>query len=486
MARRAAAAAAAAAASAIVDGVADSGGGGGGGGGSGGGRRGVSGVWSALASLRRALPWTGDGRRGGAGARWSGDGDGTAEPPPPLVWRRSRIDRVDEEPEVAGELLLDAPAADGDDWDAAAHDDRLSPVAAGWGGDARVPPPPSRPPSPSPSPSAVPPPTGTPTPLPSAAPTPTPTPVGATAPPTQRPVPTVPPYRGYIPVTAPLPGAVNVTHLSLMMYKLVMGLQPGVRSIVDLPCDATAEWMPSVLARLAYEVPALSYTCVWTAAGAGGRAAAAHKAALSATTATVRFVYRPGVSVVGVGGEGVPAAALALSWGGFQGWSHRAVWRYFRALQAAGVGWVAFQNTLAAEPGGAANTPGKPVNVRRPPFHFGAAARIFNNLEVPLPPSPSPSLSPLPSPTGDAAAAAAPGLVLPAAAMFGMIVTSPTPASTSTVFRKQMLLYEVNKLRGETYFRKMRRYRHRHEPVGEAAVEAEEVAEAERQRFHIY
>lgn len=290
-------------------------------------------------------------------------------------------------------------------------------------------------------------------------------------------------------MAAPLPGAVNVTHLSLMTYKLVMGLQPGVRSIVDLPCDATAEWMPSVLARLAYEVPALSYTCVWTAGGAGGRAAAAHKAALSATTATVRFVYRPGVSVVGVGGEGVPAAALALSWGGFQGWSHRAVWRYFRALQAAGVGWVAFQNTLAAEPGGAANTPGGPVNVRRPPFHFGAAVRIYNNLEVPLPPSPSPSRSPSPSPAGDASAAAtaaAAGMVLPVAGVFGITVTSPTPAPSPTVLRKQLLLYEVDKLRGETYFQKMRRYRRRREPVGEAAVEAEEVAEAERQRFRIY
>lgn len=451
-------------------------------------------MWSVLVSLRRALPW-GGGRRGAAaaataGAR-AGGVDGPAEPPPPLVWRRSRIDRVDEEPEVAGEAPLDAAAADGGDWDTPPghpSGDRPTPVAAGWGGDARVPPPPSRPPSPSPSPSAVPPPTGTPSPSPSPPPTPTPTPVGATAPPTRRPAPTVPPYRGYTPGTPPSPGAVNVTHLSLMTYKLVMGLQPGVRSIVDLPCDATASWMPSVLARLAYEVPALSYTCVWT--GGAGRAAATHKAALAATTAAVRFVYRPAVAVVGVGGEGVPAAALALSWGGFQGWSHRAVWRYFRALQAAGVGWVAFQNTVAAEPGGAANTPGGPINVRRPPFHFGAAARIFNNLEVPLPPSPSPSPSPSsspspfssPSPTEGVADA---GMVLPAAAAFFM-PTPPTPTPTPAVLRKQLLLYEVDKLRGETYFQKMRRYRRRREPVGEAAVEAEEVAEAERQRFRIY
>lgn len=181
------------------------------------------------------------------------------------------------------------------------------------------------------------------------------------------------------------------------------------------------------------------------------------------------------MGVVGVGGEGVPGAALALSWGGFRGWSHRAVWRYFRALRAAGVRWVAFQNTLAAEPGGAANTPGGPVNVRRPPFHFGAAARIFNNLEVRV--QPALPLPPAPAPVGGAAAAAADGRATG---------PGPTPTPTPTILRKQLLLYEVDKLRGETYFQKMRRYRRRREPAGEAAVEAEAVAEAERQRFRIY
>lgn len=174
----------------------------GGGGGGGGHRWGGGSVWSPLASLQRSLPWL----RPRAG-RTGGDGDAPAEPSP-LVWRRSRIDRVDEEPEVAGEpALAAAVAADADDWDAAPaghpRGDRPSPVAAGWGGDARVPPPPSRPPSPSPSPSAVPPPTGSPSPSPSPPPSPTPTPVGATLPPTRPPAPTVPPYRGYHP---PPPG----------------------------------------------------------------------------------------------------------------------------------------------------------------------------------------------------------------------------------------------------------------------------------------
>lgn len=141
------------------------------------------------------------------------------------------------------------------------------------------------------------------------------------------------PYRGYTPARSPPPGAVNVPHLSLMTYQLVMGLQPGVRSIVDLPCDATAAWMPSVLARLVDEVPALFYTCVWAG---GGRAAR----------------------------EGVPAAALALSWGGFPGWSHRAVWRFFRALPPSH------------------NTRGQPAAPRR--THFGTSPR-----------SPSPPARPL-------------------------------------------------------------------------------------------
>jgi len=388
------------------------------------------------------------------------------------VWRRSLIDRVDEEPEVVGEVDIEA-IPDRDDGDdrigppGAADGDRQSAVRAGWGGNARVPTPPTRPPSPSPSPSPVPPPTGTPSPTPSPLPTATPTPFGATPAPTRSPSPTITPYTGYVPATPPPPGAVNVTHLSLMTYKLVLSLQPSVRSVLDLPCDATAEWMPSVLARLAYEVPAFAYTCVW--AGADSRDAAAHKAALVNTTAAVRFLHRPSVGSVGVGGEGVPPADLALCWGGFGGWSLRAVWRYFRALGAAHVRFVAFQNTLSSEPGGAPNTPGSPINVRRPPFHFGAAARIFNGMDVPAVGPPTPAPSPTPAAAGERASP----LPSPSAA-------PPGPP------RKQLLLYEVAKLRGDTYFRKMRRYRRVRPAGGEAAVEAEAEAEAERQRFRIY
>lgn len=177
----------------------------------------------------------------------------------------------------------------------------------------------------------------------------------------------------------------NLTRVSHMLYRIIR--YHNIRSMLDVPCTAHVAWMPALLARLDYEIPAFRYQCMDSAPDVSAASRALRGASESATiTGGVRYWEVP-----------LPAVDLIFSWSGLEHLSLSRTFSFFYNVRASGsslalVGHHAgLENAvIRRSASGKRKTMTRPrppgVNLREQPFAFAAAERVIGGFGLPPPP----------------------------------------------------------------------------------------------------
>lgn len=180
-------------------------------------------------------------------------------------------------------------------------------------------------------------------------------------------------------------GTHNLTRVSHMLYRIIR--YHNITSMLDVPCTAHVAWMPALLARLDYEIPAFRYQCMDSAADVSAAARALRGASESAiVTGGVRYWEVP-----------LPAVDLIFSWSGLEHLTLSRTFSFFYNVRASGsalalVGHHAgLENAvIRRSASGKRKTMTRPrppgVNLREQPFAFAAAERVIGGFGLPPPP----------------------------------------------------------------------------------------------------
>lgn len=180
-------------------------------------------------------------------------------------------------------------------------------------------------------------------------------------------------------------GTHNLTRVSHMLYRIIR--HHNISSMLDVPCTAHVAWMPALLARLDYEIPAFRYQCMDSAPDVAAAARSLRGASESATIkGGVRYWEVP-----------LPSVDLIFSWSGLEHLTLSRTFSFFYNVRASGsalalVGHHAGMENVVFRPStGTKRTvmarPRPPgVNLREQPFAFDAAERVIGGFCLPPPP----------------------------------------------------------------------------------------------------
>lgn len=182
-------------------------------------------------------------------------------------------------------------------------------------------------------------------------------------------------YRGVLPTqeNAELFKTDNLTHLSFMIYRLVRTY--NLSSILDVPCTKSMIWMPEVLVRLEYEVPNFHYRCIVPNDEYLVEAILRYKGLTSAVVLKDPTFWA----------SKLPKTDIALTWYGVGYLAPRQSWQLLKAIHQSKTIYVIIPNhpDVSNNPG-SKTTQGR-VNVRRSPYRFDEPFRVVSNVSSTFP-----------------------------------------------------------------------------------------------------
>lgn len=162
----------------------------------------------------------------------------------------------------------------------------------------------------------------------------------------------------------------NVTHLSYMLYRLIKTHR--IRSVLDVPCTHTLHWMPQVLHYLDLEVPGFRYYCVVSSEEERERAEAAFGDLASAEYIVASDYWR----------ARLPGTDLGFLWSVVGFVSPQQAWTLMQSVRRVGTKYLVLANYPALRNNPATGTAHGRVNIRRAPYRFTEALRVFNNISI--------------------------------------------------------------------------------------------------------
>lgn len=165
----------------------------------------------------------------------------------------------------------------------------------------------------------------------------------------------------------------NLTHLSFMVYRLIR--THNLSSILDVPCTKSMIWMPEVLVRLEYEVPNFHYRCIVPNDEYLVEAILRYKGLTSAVVLKDPTFWA----------SKLPKTDIALTWYGVGYLAPRQAWQLLKAIRQSETVYVIIPNhpDMSSNPG--STTMHGRVNVRRSPYRFDEPFRVVNNVSSTFP-----------------------------------------------------------------------------------------------------
>jgi hypothetical protein len=162
----------------------------------------------------------------------------------------------------------------------------------------------------------------------------------------------------------------NLTRISYMMYRLIK--THHISSLIDIPCTNTLRWMPQVLHYLDYEVPGFRYTCVVPSEVEKDRVQKTFGDQASPIFLVAREYWR----------LQLPTTDVAFLWNILGFLSPQQSWALLKSVRQAQTKYVVIPNYPQLRNNPAAGTHHGRVNVRRAPYRFAEALRVFNNIST--------------------------------------------------------------------------------------------------------
>jgi hypothetical protein len=162
----------------------------------------------------------------------------------------------------------------------------------------------------------------------------------------------------------------NLTRVSYMMYRLIK--THHIASLVDIPCTNTLHWMPQVLHYLDFEVPGFRYTCVVPTEADRELAQASFGEQASPEYLVAREYWR----------LKLPATDMAFLWNILGFIPPQQSWALLKSVRQAQTKYVVLPNYPQLRNNPATGTHHGRVNVRRAPYRFAEALRVFNNIST--------------------------------------------------------------------------------------------------------
>lgn len=162
----------------------------------------------------------------------------------------------------------------------------------------------------------------------------------------------------------------NITKISYMLYRLIRTHR--ISSIADIPCIHNLAWMPAVLHQIEFITPGFRFICVVRTAAERERAQAAFGHGSSAEFFVMREFWR----------AKLPDVDLAFLWNVIGFMSPQRSWTLIKGIRRGGTKYLLLPNYPDLRNNPAAGTHHGHVNVRRAPYRFTEALRVFNNVST--------------------------------------------------------------------------------------------------------
>lgn len=162
----------------------------------------------------------------------------------------------------------------------------------------------------------------------------------------------------------------NLTRISYMMYRLIK--THHITSMIDIPCTNTLDWMPQLLHFLDFEIPEFRYTCVVPSVVQKKRAESAFGDQGSPEFLVAREYWR----------LQLPTTDVAFMWNILGFITPQQSWALLKTIRQAQTKYVVLPNYPQLRNNPAAGTHHGRVNVRRAPYRFAEALRVFTNIST--------------------------------------------------------------------------------------------------------
>lgn len=162
----------------------------------------------------------------------------------------------------------------------------------------------------------------------------------------------------------------NITQISYMLYRLIRTHR--ISSIADIPCIHNLAWMPAVLHQIEFITPGFRFICVVRTPAERERAQAAFGHGSSAEFFVMREFWR----------AKLPEVDLAFLWNVIGFMSPQRSWALIKGIRRGGTKYLLLPNYPDLRNNPAAGTHHGHVNVRRAPYRFTEALRVFNNVST--------------------------------------------------------------------------------------------------------
>lgn len=145
----------------------------------------------------------------------------------------------------------------------------------------------------------------------------------------------------------------NLEHVAKMVLKIIKTYK--IRSMVDIPCRNSLEFMPALLHRIDFEVPGFKYYCVDSE-----RDSHDDIAHLFGDAANPDIIHiRPEAAST------MPKSDLVLSWDGPQDWGVTRFWSFLMHIRQIRPNYILITNNPGEVNGDKPNV----LNLRKQPFH---------------------------------------------------------------------------------------------------------------------
>lgn len=158
----------------------------------------------------------------------------------------------------------------------------------------------------------------------------------------------------------------NVTHLSMMLLKIIKTYK--IKSMVDIPCRNTLDFVPTLLHTLDFEIAGFKYYCVDTEKETHDDIAHLYGDAGSPDIIHMKAEHT----------SRMPKADLVFSWDGPQDWGVTNTWTFFTNLRQIRPKYLLITNNPGENNGDKAGI----VNLRKQPFHFAQATRVISHVHL--------------------------------------------------------------------------------------------------------
>lgn len=164
----------------------------------------------------------------------------------------------------------------------------------------------------------------------------------------------------------------NITHLAMMTFKIAKEIKG--KTMVAMPCRPTLSWLPKVVAKLQFILPAFKFYCVDTdtATTSVEDLKKAFEKDGDAETEFLKISPKESEDIP-------PNADLVLSWMGMQDWGVKKSWRFVKGLRESGAKRIMFVNNPRCMN---TNSESGEINLRKQPFHFGEPLRVIKNISL--------------------------------------------------------------------------------------------------------